>query len=367
MDQQALPLDGMFNYCDSGFGVKIYVVDTGVLKTHQEFHLSATDTTSRVANGAAFTTSMGDGLTPVDRFPVPGETVDYGTNPCDVMTNSSKATDGGGHGTAVASLAAGRLTGTAKGAAIVPVKVVTCGLKGYVSDVISGMNWVLQQHLADPSVPKIVNMSMYYWLPGTAPGSCATEITSSQATSFETAVQSLVTNNITVVVAANNHNQDARNVTPSRLAYGNTAVTGSHVISVGGTTLANGVDSRWTMPDSTLSCTNLPAGSNWGVAVDIFAPANDITAADIRPPLYSSLPWGYRKVSQKRFGTSFSSPMVAGVVARFLQVTPGATPADAWQHLQNYATYGVIAPSTLNGSPNRLLRKVGAAICKVRS
>ncbi|HEY0139466.1 MAG TPA: S8 family serine peptidase [Thermoanaerobaculia bacterium] len=373
-DQQALPLDGQFNYCDTGFGVKIYVVDSGVLKTHQEFYTSATDTNTRVANGAAFTTINGDGVNPIDRYPAPNESVDYGTNPCNVLTSSGYAQSWGHHGTSVASLAAGRLTGTAKAATVVPVKVIRCDGKGYVSDAISGLNWILQQHLNDPSVPKVVNMSMYYWLPGTAPtetcsnGNVVPSITTSQFTSFETAIQTLVGNNITVVVSANNHNQDARNFSPSRLAYGNTALTGPHVITVGGSMLVNGVDTRWIAGNPTYNfCTNGTAGTNWGVAVDLFAPSHNITAASIGLPTNSPLPWGYRTVAQGRDGTSFAAPLVAGVVARFLQVTPGATATDVWQHLQNLSTYGAIAPSSLSGSPNRLLRRVGAAVCKVRS
>jgi subtilisin family serine protease len=37
IDQRALPLDGQFHYTADGTGVNIYIIDTGVLITHEEF------------------------------------------------------------------------------------------------------------------------------------------------------------------------------------------------------------------------------------------------------------------------------------------------------------------------------------------
>ena len=37
IDQRDLPLDGTYTYNNTGAGVHVYVIDTGILPTHQEF------------------------------------------------------------------------------------------------------------------------------------------------------------------------------------------------------------------------------------------------------------------------------------------------------------------------------------------
>nr|WP_063779206.1 S8 family peptidase [Kibdelosporangium sp. MJ126-NF4]CEL14395.1 peptidase S8 and S53, subtilisin, kexin, sedolisin [Kibdelosporangium sp. MJ126-NF4]CTQ88760.1 peptidase S8 and S53, subtilisin, kexin, sedolisin [Kibdelosporangium sp. MJ126-NF4] len=119
IDQRELPLDGGFTPSGTGAGVDVYVVDSGVRRTHSEFEGRA----SSVYN-----------------------TVDDGNG----------HTDCAGHGTFVASHIAGRTYGVAKKAVIKAVRVLKCDNSGTTEDMADGMNWTA---LNAPS-GAIVNISL---------------------------------------------------------------------------------------------------------------------------------------------------------------------------------------------------------------
>src|ERR1700730_4035369 len=58
IDQRALPLDGQFHYVETGAGVNIYIIDTGVRSTHTDF---------RDAQGNSRVTYVGDFCTGMPR------------------------------------------------------------------------------------------------------------------------------------------------------------------------------------------------------------------------------------------------------------------------------------------------------------
>ncbi|KAK4451325.1 peptidase S8/S53 domain-containing protein [Podospora aff. communis PSN243] len=94
-----------YRYDESaGAGTCVYVVDTGVDGTHEEFE-------GRVVFGV---NTAGDGST----------------------------TDGNGHGTAVAGVVAGMVRGVAKRARVVVVKVLNANGSGTTSGVIAGLSYV---------------------------------------------------------------------------------------------------------------------------------------------------------------------------------------------------------------------------------
>ena len=93
------------------------MIDTGVYGNHDEFKDSHGE--SRVAPGATFLTDESLPLPPAD---------DKICQP---------------HGTHCASLAAGNTFGPAKGAVIVPVRVLDCYGSGWTSDIISGISWAI--------------------------------------------------------------------------------------------------------------------------------------------------------------------------------------------------------------------------------
>ena len=161
IDQADLPLDNSYSYTASGSGVKVFVVDTGVLATH-------TQLTGRVDAGFSV---INDGFGTVDR---------------------------NGHGTHVSGTIAGTTYGVAKSARIVPVRVLDRNGSGTTSGVIAGLNWVSTQ-ISQGVTRAVVNMSLGGGL----------------STTMNAAVESLVTKGVTVVVAAGNSTADACQSSPS--------------------------------------------------------------------------------------------------------------------------------------------------------
>jgi len=124
-DQNYADPTASYSYCTTGNGVTIYVVDTGVVATHAEFG-------SRVQTGFNAT---GTADPPVTDDGMPANDPCFGFDPvadpsslfANIDTNHYTAEwQLNGHGTAVASAAAGTRVGIGKQATIVPIKVVRC-------------------------------------------------------------------------------------------------------------------------------------------------------------------------------------------------------------------------------------------------
>ncbi len=159
IDQKALPLNSTYAYSQTGSGTTAYIVDTGILSTHQEF-------SGRVLNGY---TAISDG---------------NGTTDCN------------GHGTHVAGTVGGTTYGVAKSVKLVPVRILGCDGSGASSNVIAGLDWILK----NGSKPAVVNMSL---------GGAA-------SSSLDSAVENLYNNGYVMVVAAGNSNTDACTSSPAR-------------------------------------------------------------------------------------------------------------------------------------------------------
>ena len=173
VDQPALPLDSSFQYPDSGGrDVNIYVVDTGVRTSHQEF-------TGRIVPGRNFVSD----------------------NPLSFLFGGSvdpeNYEDCNGHGSHVAGTAAGSTYGVAKQANVVPVRVLSCSGSGSTSAVIAGIDWVAGNH----QKPAVANLSLGGFT----------------STALDTAVANAVDAGVTMVVAAGNDNTDACNGSPNRV------------------------------------------------------------------------------------------------------------------------------------------------------
>ncbi|SFB90047.1 S8 family peptidase [Streptomyces aidingensis] len=205
-----------------------------------------------------------------------------------------------GHGTHVAATAGGAAFGVAKSAEIVSVKVLDDEGSGTLASVVAGMDWVT----GNATGPSVANLS----LGGEA----------SQA--LDDAVRAAIEAGVTFVVAAGNENQPAAGTSPARVA---------EAITVGATTPS---DRR-------------AAFSNYGTAVDLFAPGSSITSA------WTGSPTATHTVS----GTSMATPHVAGAAALYLADHPQAAPAEVAAALDRASARGRLSDEG-PGSPDKLLQ-----------
>ncbi|HEV2861326.1 MAG TPA: S8 family peptidase [Pyrinomonadaceae bacterium] len=163
IDQRDRPLNATYNYTPTGSGVHVYVIDTGIRRTHTQF--------GGRANGNGFS-SIADG---------------NGSNDCN------------GHGTHVAGTVGGSTYGVAKGVTLHPVRVLDCNGDGTDSTVIQGVDWVT----ANRVLPAVANMSL---------GGGA-------SSALDTAVQNSINSGVTYAVAAgNDYGLNACNSSPARVA-----------------------------------------------------------------------------------------------------------------------------------------------------
>ncbi|ADD02046.1 peptidase S8 and S53 subtilisin kexin sedolisin [Thermoanaerobacter italicus Ab9] len=214
----------------------------------------------------------------------------------DFVNGKTTPYDDNGHGTHVASIAAGTetgdslYTGVAPGAALVGIKVLDSNGSGSMSTVTAGIDWAVQNK--DIYGIKVINLSL-----GTSTSSDGTDSTS-------LAVNSAVDSGIVVVVAAGNSG-------PARYTIGSPgaaekAITVAAMADVGelGFNLAS-FSSRGPTADGRIK-------------PDIAAPGYNITAAKA-----NSIN-GYVTYS----GTSMATPFVAGTVALMLNANISLAPLD---------------------------------------
>jgi subtilisin family serine protease len=162
IDQLDLPLSTTYEYNYTGAGVDVYVIDTGIRFTHNDFG--------------------GRAISGVDE-------IDGGT-----------ADDANGHGTHVSGTIGGATYGVAKGVTLYAVRVLDASGSGTTSGVIAGIDWVTANHSS--SRPSVANMS----LGGSA------------STSLDTAVQNSIASGVTYCVASGNYSANASNYSPARVA-----------------------------------------------------------------------------------------------------------------------------------------------------
>jgi len=258
IDQQSLPLNSTYSYTFSGAGVDAYVIDTGILGTHSEF-----------------AGRMGSGYS--------------------AISDGNGTTDCNGHGTHVAGTIGGTTYGVAKQATLIPVRVFGCTGSTTNSAIIGGINWAITNHL--PGVKAVANMSL---------GGGA-------SSALDSAVNNLISDGVTVVVAAGNSKQDACKSSPARVPAAITVAASDR----------NDVFATF---------------SNRGRCVDIIAPGVAIDSA------WFSGTTAVNSIS----GTSMASPHVAGAVARALSANRSVT-----QVLVEASTSKVTRVPT--GTPNKLL------------
>jgi hypothetical protein len=262
IDQRNLPLNNSYTYPTTATNVTAYGIDTGIRTSHSDFGGRAT----------------------------------WGTNTVD-----SNNTDCNGHGTHTAGTVGGSTYGVAKGVHLVAVKVLDCNGSGTNAGVVSGINWVTNNHPAGQLA--VANMSL---------GGSFDQATND-------AVTASINSGVVYGIAAGNSNADACSSSPASTP---TAIT------VGATDTN---DARASF-------------SNFGTCMHIFAPGVNI------PSDWNSNDTATNTIS----GTSMATPHVVGVAALILSLNPSFTPAQVKSKMLADATNGVVTnPGT--GSPNKLL------------
>jgi subtilisin family serine protease len=190
INQQRLPLDSNVAMgALTGTGIDIYIVDSGVLASHEQFG-------GRVLPGIDIPSSLGDSV----------------VNP--------ETTDCDGHGTHVSALAAGSTVGVATGARIIAVRVLDCDGGGNVEDVVTALKWIRGHHTS--GVVAVVNLSL------------GVDIGDNGA-AIDTQVTALIEEGVVVTVAAGNGDDNSRPFNACEISPGDV----SRALTIGASTFGD--------------------------------------------------------------------------------------------------------------------------------
>ncbi|HPN52011.1 MAG TPA: S8 family serine peptidase [Anaerolineaceae bacterium] len=216
-------------------------------------------------------------------------------NGIDYVDDDSTPQDTNGHGTHVAGIIGASsnngigITGVSWGARIMPVRVLDSNGSGYLSDIVSGINW------ACSNGAKVLNLSLG--------GRTDSE-------SLKTAVDNAYASGCFVVASAGNCGDSYYSY--NGCTYMNQpSYPGAydHVFAVAATTSSDGHASF----------------STQGSYVDIAAPGKDI---------YSTM---YNNTYTYKDGTSQAAPFVSGLAALILSIKPGFSPDQVRQVIESTA------------------------------
>ena len=352
---------GGYGYTLDASGVDVVIVDSGIQADHPEFQDASG--VSRVQQIDWFTASGVAGTMPTAHY-----------------------TDYDGHGTHVAGTAAGKTYGWAKNAKIFSIKLN--GLQGS-SDPNGGISStamadvIIGWHNAKPvdavtgyKRPTIVNHSWGYLRyyntvinltyrgvlktgtdidssakrhafglvprPG---GSGGTYVTNLRLTSVDADVQLMIDAGIHVCVAAGNRRHKIDVVGGDDFGNFMAADTGSVEYQKGSSPSDDEAHIVGNI-DSTLHSGGLEQkaiSSETGPGVSIYAPGTDIMSAMSTTnrfgatTLNNPYPGNAAFLINNITGTSMASPQVAGMLSLWLQINPGATPAQAKTFIQSSA------------------------------
>lgn len=257
---QRTGLDHAYRYASDASGVTIYVIDSGVDAKHPDFE-------GRVAPGRDF------------------------------LSGGSDTSDTNGHGTRLAGIAAGKDYGVAKGAQIVPVRVLDKDGGGATDQIIAGIDWVTQ----NAQQPAVAVLGI-----GGVPND-----------GLDAAVKRLAAV-VPVAVPAGSETADASGFSPGRVP---------EALTVGATDAQDHPDQA----------------SNFGQDVDLYAPGVAVPG-----PIAGGTTAGPES------GTSMAAAFAAGVAALYRAQHPEAAPDQVDQALVQAATVDVLK-GVPEGTANRLL------------
>lgn len=318
IDQRSPDLDDLYTSSRSmlGDGVDVYIMDSGVKASHVELQSSMTadskTTSTRVLPGRNFLD---------DQLP------DDADDKCL------------GHGTMVASQAAGLTVGVARHAKVIPVRVIDCNGKFKVSNALKGIDWILSH--ADARRRSGECKSAVLNLSGRAFG---------LSRAFDTAAEAVADAGLVFVVASGNEGKNACDYSPNTRRQVDSS---KYPLVVAATRMgkgsAFGVQQQKSSEPEGLAA-NQPAQnqaddelstfSNSGRCVDISAPGEGVYGSSYTcASCYTQ--WS---------GTSFACPLVSGIAAGIRGVYPDWPPSCVRAAVMAMATRGVVDISTISNS-----------------
>lgn len=272
---KSLDYDYVYNDTSLGSGADVYILDTGIYTSNEIFG-------GRARMGWSF---------------------------------EPDSTDHDGHGTHVSGTAAGGIFGVASGANVIGVKVLGDDGSGDSSNVIAGIDYVIQMHetrkLQDGFVGSIMSMSWGL---------------DAQSPAIQTAITSAIGQGIHVSIAAGNTGGDACSTSPS---------------------MAGGSNSAAVVVGSIDETSSISSFSNTGPCVDLYAPGENILSAWIGAP----------NVVQYLTGTSMACPHATGVMAYLIATDAdlAASPAALKSRLLDMALTDIVHGKAIVGDSFRLV------------
>ncbi|UJP05435.1 MAG: S8 family serine peptidase [Nitrosomonas sp.] len=279
LDEQTPLLDNTYSYTNNGAGRTIYILDSGLTLTNSAVAAEFSGRASVIWD-----------------------------------VNGGTGSDCYGHGTMVASAAAGNTKGVAKGATVIMAKITdACTGGAQVSTSITAFDWLRDNAPAGT----IVN-----WSHGFTNGlnNCSTPLTN---TALENAIKAAHNKGIIVVVAAGNDNCDTANFTPTRIAE-------SFVVgATNNQRISQGKDAKAFF-------------SRKGGNISTFAPGENVVLMN------------QSGSSVTNSGTSFSAPYVAGLFAIACQAAgqvcnTATSAAPLYQALRDKGKLGTV--TNTDGTP----------------
>ncbi|KAL0484273.1 subtilisin-like serine protease pepC [Acrasis kona] len=255
-------VDGLYNYQGNGSGVDVYVLDTGVKVDHPDFE-------GRARWGFPY-----DGL----------------------------QDDNNGHGTHVAGIVASKTYGVAKLANIIAVKVINDTGKGTLSELLLGLNYVLNTHKKSLKQKSVVNLSL----------------TGAPDDDLEKAISIMVDQGIAFAAASGNKHVDACTLSPARMTNVFTTAAMGEFGYIGNF-------------------------ANYGKCVKMIAPGIRILSTCVEEPFCL------------KTGTSMASPFAAGALAQAYSLKKFDSVKDVYKYISTCARRDVVKGKLMD-TPNLLLK-----------
>lgn len=249
-----------------------------------------------IANAPKGNTKIGLIDTGVTSIPDTAAQIGAGFN---IIANNSNATDDNGHGTFISTIIASQvnnaqgIAGINDRATIIPIKVLAADGSGYLSDLIKGIQYAIDQNVA------IINLSL---------------ATSSYTSALNPIIEKAYQRGIIIVAAAGN---GGVNITSPTISPLNNDGNKNWIIGVGT------VDNRGVKPGY----------ANDGLGVDVLAPGDDL------------LGYNASNILQYRSGTSISTAVVTGIISAWRDYYGTLTPEDAMNLINSSSQNRVISMS----------------------